>query len=289
MADVQQVRNGQQNYQFRKFDISNMCPNPSIAMIAKRGSGKSWTCRDILRTLSKRGIPGGMIIAPTDEMNTFYGDFFPDTYIHYKYKSEIIEKLLHRQTQMIEKQKQKQKEGKKLDPRVILLMDDCLSSKGSWSRDELISRLFFDGRHYQITYILTMQFPLGIQPELRQNFDYVFLFADDVGSSQKKLYEHYAGMFDSLDFFKHTLELMTKDFGCMVICNRGAREKLTDKIFWYRASDTPIGKIGCKEFNEFHQRKYDKDWKKKTKPLNLVELFKKKKNDKVVSVKLIPE
>ncbi len=63
-------------------------------MIAKRASGKSWVCRSILRHF--RDIPVGIIIAPTEKMANppFYSEFFPDTYIHYEYRSEIIEKLV---------------------------------------------------------------------------------------------------------------------------------------------------------------------------------------------------
>ena len=120
-------------------------------MIAKRGSGKSWVCRAIIQHLSH--IPGGIIIAPTDEMNCFYGKFYPDLFIHYKYKSEIIERMLYRQNAMIRKQKEKEKKGKKIDPRALLVMDDCLSSKGSWMKDEPIMKMFFDCRHYKVTYI----------------------------------------------------------------------------------------------------------------------------------------
>ena len=110
---------------------------------------------------------------------------FPDLFIHYKYKSEIIERILYRQQVIIEKRKKKKKFGKKVDPRAILVMDDCLSSKGSWMKDEPIMKMFFDGRHYKVMYILTMQFPLGISPELRGNFDYIFLLAEDFYSNQK--------------------------------------------------------------------------------------------------------
>ena len=70
----------------KKFCLDTMAQHASICMIAKRGSGKSWVCRDILQHFSD--VPGGVIIAPTDEMNCFYGKFYPDLFIHYKYKSE---------------------------------------------------------------------------------------------------------------------------------------------------------------------------------------------------------
>ena len=150
------------------FSLKNFVEHPAIVMIAKRGSGKSWVVRAILNHF--KNIPVGLIIAPTDRMSCFYGKFFPDTYIFYKYDSEIIERVLARQTAIIDKQKKK----KNIDTRCFVIMDDCLGQKGSWVRDEPIQELLFNGRHYHVMYILTMQFPLGITPELRSQFDYIF-------------------------------------------------------------------------------------------------------------------
>lgn len=242
----------------RKFNIKNMFINPAICMIAKRGSGKSWIVRDILKQY--KNIPGGIIISPTDEMSTFYGDFIPSAYIYYKFESDIIYRLLARQKKMIKKYKEKKSQGKKLDPRVFLVMDDCLSSKLTWIRDQQISKLFFDGRHYHIMYILTMQFPLGITPELRANFDYIFLLADNFTNSRKKLYEHYCGMFPSFNQFCQVFSALTQDFSCMVIVNRGQSNTILDKIFWYKAGNKEIGDLGCPQYNEFHNNNYDENW-----------------------------
>src|SRR5665647_150559 len=96
-------------------------------------------------------------------------------------------------------------------------MDDCLASKGSWMRDEKIKEIFMNGRHYKIMYILTMQFPLGIQPELRANFDYIFLLADDQQSNIKRMYDHYAGMFPTLDAFRQVFHQLTSNYGLSLI------------------------------------------------------------------------
>ena len=71
--------------------------------------------------------------------------------------------------------------------------------------------LLFNGRHYQLMYMLTMQFPLGITPELRCNFDYIFLLADDNTSNIKRMYEHYAGMFPDFNSFKQVFTQLTKN------------------------------------------------------------------------------
>ena len=253
----------------REFKLEWMVADPAIVLIAKRGSGKSWVVRSILEYLSKKGIPAGIVVSKTEHMNPFYSDFFPDTFIHPEYKTELFEKLLHRQEKMCQKYKEKLDHDKKVDPRAICVMDDCLASKGSWVNDKPISELLFNGRHYKLTYILTMQFPLGIKPELRLNFDYVFLLADDSNTNIKRLYDHYASMFPNLNAFKQVFEELTKDYGCMVIVNRGNRTNLLDKIFWYRADKTSATTFGGKQFNDYHNNNYDKDYKNKKKEFNI--------------------
>ena len=113
MTQTKNVRVGDSmSLPIKEFQLDSMCENPAIVMIAKRASGKSWVCRSILRHF--RDIPVGIIIAPTEKMASppFYSEFFPDSYIHYDYRSEIIEKLLFRQDTMIEKMKEKEKIGK---------------------------------------------------------------------------------------------------------------------------------------------------------------------------------
>ena len=61
----------------RQFKLSDIVDNASIMMIAKRGSGKSWITKAIMMHFSD--IPCGIVIAPTDRMNSFYNDFYPDT------------------------------------------------------------------------------------------------------------------------------------------------------------------------------------------------------------------
>ena len=278
-SNVKDVRvDGERSLPIKEFQLETMCENPAIVMIAKRASGKSWVCRAILKHF--KDIPVGIIIAPTEKMATpaFYSDFFPDTYIHYEYRSEIIEKLIYRQDKMIEKQQDKIKEGKLIDPRAFILMDDCLSKKGSWMKDQPIMELLFNGRHYRLMYLLTMQFPLGITPELRCNFDYIFLLSEDFYSNLKRLYDHYAGMFPTFDSFRQVFKELTSDFGAMVIVNRGSRTSFLEKIFWFKASNDPIGTIGCSQFIDYHNNNYDAEWKKKNKSLDIIDICAKKKS-----------
>jgi len=268
----------------KEFKLNNMCENPAIVMIAKRASGKSWVCRSILRHF--KDIPVGIIIAPTEKMANppFYSEFFPNTFIHYEYRSEIIEKLLYRQDTMLEKEIEKQKNGKIIDSRAFILMDDCLASKGSWGKDKPIMELLFNGRHFKLMYMLTMQFPLGISPELRGNFDYIFLLNEDFLSNQKRIYDHYAGMFPTFDSFRQVFKDITSDYGAMVIVNRGAKTTFLEQVFWYKAENESIGMIGCDQFKDYHKNNYDQNWRKKNKQFDIMEVTKKKSNIKQFTI-----
>lgn len=271
-----------------EFSLEEMCENPSILMIAKRGSGKSWVTKAVLYKFHK--IPTGVIISPTEKDNPFFSDFFPDTFIYYKYESNVIRKVLVRQKRILKKAREKKDMGKFIDPRAVVVMDDCLADKGSWARDPPIMDLLFNGRHRMITYILTMQYPLGIKPELRSNFDYVFLLAEDYISNMKKLYDHYAGMFPDFNSFREVFRQLTSDYGAMVIKNRGARANLFDKIAFYRAPnlDHIALEFGCKQFQKYHKENYNEEWEINQDKIDYDEyMFEKKRSKSKINVKKI--
>lgn len=240
-----------------EFKLESMVADPSIVMIAKRGSGKSYAVRDIL--YHHRHIPGGVVIAPTDGMNPFFKYFFPDLYIHYDIDSIILKKILARQTSMLDKRERYKKKNIKIDPSAILVMDDCLAAKKKWANDESIMTVLMNGRHYKLTYVLTMQTPLGITPDLRLNFDYVFLLKEDSQINHKKIYENYASIFPNLNVFKKAFVKCTEDHKCMVVDNRKPADNINEKIFWFKAADRKFT-FGSKKFKDYHKRHYDPNY-----------------------------
>ena len=253
---------GASRLRLNKFDIKKMEDHCTIAMIAKRASGKSYLTREIL--YHKRDIPTAIAISKTEKLNKFYGKFIPDLFIYNEFSTKILTSLYNRQGKLSEDNKKRSEDGKKLkDDRVMLIMDDCMSSKGTWVKDENILELFFNGRHHHIAFILTMQYSMGIPPEMRSNFDYIFLLAEDFISNRKRLYEHYAGMFPSFDIFQQVFTDVTENYGCMVINNRVHSKNITDKVFWYKAKEVPDFTLGSKRFKKYHKKNFDKEWNKR--------------------------
>lgn len=282
------IRYGGHSLKIKRFDIKSMPDNVTIAMIAKRASGKSYLTKEIL--FHKRDIPLTIAISKTEKLNKFYADFIPDIYIFDEYDNIILNKLYKRQSLMNEDNANKKKQGKKMkDPRTMLIMDDCMSSKGSWVKEQPISELFFNGRHHSLSFILTMQFPLGIPPEMRSNFDFIFLLADDFISNRKRLYDHYAGMFPDFNTFQQVFLDLTENYGCMVINNRIHSKDITEKVFWYKAKDTPNFTMGSKQYKKFHNKKYDKDWNKKIEVFDPASMISQKKRDTKFTIEKVKD
>lgn len=288
---TQNYKMGNESLQLKQFDMKSLIYddeggflNPRIAMIAKSGSGKSWVVRDIMYHVND--IPCGTVIAPTDRMNKFYNEFVPPAFTHHEYIESIVPNILKRQKIMLSINEERVKDGKKkVDPRTFLIMDDCMSSKHLWLKDPNILSIFNEGRHFQLTFILTMQYSLGIQPELRSNFDFIFLLGEDMYSNRKRLYEHYAGMFPNRDIFDQVFLQVTENYGCMVINNRVRSTDITKKVFWYRAKKTPKFMIGNKKYIKWNKSRFDEHYDKREQTIDLNSFCTKRKTN--IKVKLI--
>ena len=99
-----------------------------------------------------------------------------------------------------------------------------------------------------------MQYSLGIPPEMRSNFDYIFLLAEDFTNNRKRLYEHYAGMFPDFASFNDAFSVLTEDYGCMVINNKIHTTDITEKVFWFKAKETPNFTTGSKRYKKHHKK-----------------------------------
>jgi hypothetical protein len=257
--------------------------NPRICIIAKSNSGKSWVIREIMKKMND--IPAGVIIAPTDRLNKFYDSIFPSAFIHHEYRHEIMERLLKRQDMIIEKNNNRIKDAKKsLDTRVLFIMDDCMSAKKLWAEDPNFLSIMNEGRHRHITYILSMQYSLGILPEYRSQFNFIFLLAEDIRMNRKKLYEHYAGMFPSFELFESVFLQMTQNFGCMVIDNSSRSIDLTERIFYFKATEVKNFPICDSRFIDFHNSNFDPNHVKKDNIFDIHEYMMRKKTNVLVKV-----
>lgn len=242
----------------KKFDISTISNDSVVVFIGKRRTGKSFLVKDLL--YYHQDLPLGTIISGTESANRFYGNIVPGMFIHDDYDPQIIENVFKRQ-KMIRRKLDKEEETKgkgnsNIDPRAFLILDDLMFDD-TWIRDKNVRRLFFNGRHYFLTFLITMQYPLGIPPNLRTNVDYAFILRENNIQNRKKIYDNYAGMFPSFDMFCTCMDQCTENYECLVIKINASSNKLNDQVFWYKANSHEPFRLCTKNFWEA-QAEHDK-------------------------------
>ena len=240
------------NFTIKKFNIEmirDRCEidsrkSPMIVVIGKKDTGKSFLVKDILFH-AQNAFPVGTVISGTEVANEFFQHMVPSKLIHDKYKPDIVMNVIKRQLAIKTKRNQdKNSSGgnSHVDPRAFLILDDCLYDS-SWIREESTRYVFMNGRHIDLMTIITMQYPLGVTPNLRTNVDFIFILRETMIGNRKRIYENYAGMFPTFEMFCHFMDQCTENYECLVICNGVASNKLDDQVFWYKASDHPPFKM----------------------------------------------
>ena len=237
---------------FDMRDISFKCDQaegPVVVLIGRRDTGKSFLVRDLL--YYHQDIPIGTVISGTEAGNGFFSAHVPKLFIHDEYNTGIIENILKRQKAAL-KQIKKEKEIRNksnIDARAFVILDDCLFDN-KWTKEKMMRLLFMNGRHWKIMLIITMQYPLGIPPNLRTNIDYVFILREPYMANRKRIWENYAGMFPTFESFAQVMDQCTENYECLVINNNAKSNKLQDQIFWYKAQNHNSFRLGSKEFWE---------------------------------------
>lgn len=243
------------NLELAKFEMKAISfrpdenKGPVIVLIGRRDTGKSFLVQDLM--FHHQDIPIGTVISGTEAGNGFFAAHVPKLFIHDAYNTAIIENILKRQKAVLKQVKKEMDTYKKssIDPRTFVVLDDCLYDN-KWTKDVMMRLLFMNGRHWKIMLVITMQYPLGIPPNLRTNIDYVFILREPYIANRKRIYDNYAGMFPTFESFCQVMDQCTENYECLVINNNAKSNKLQDQIFWYKAQQHGPFKLGSKEFWE---------------------------------------
>jgi AAA+ ATPase superfamily predicted ATPase len=232
--------------QLNKFNIKKLNKHVGILIIGQRNAGKTHLTQHIMN--NKKNHYFTIITHKYNEPNTsiFYDSY--SSYLSYKdfnnsityneYDENIIKNVLDDSVKVV---KLKDKITKKDDNKRIkytvdnnmLILDDCITSK--IIRNDNMSELFFNHRHFNLSFIMCLQYPLHIPPEYRTNFDYIFMLNNNIRSTKKRIYEQYAGMFSTFEEFEHIFDDITnEDHKCLVIDQTIYTKNMNEKIFWYK-------------------------------------------------------
>ena len=219
----------------------------------------SWLVRDIF--YHHRHIPSGIVFSGTEEANPFFKDFIPDIFIHSEYNPDLVEAVMNKQKKNIRAAKELGiKDGKCPANNKFIVLDDMLHDAQKWKNDTTIKNIFFNGRHYNFLFILTMQYTNGIQPGLRSNIDYVFIFNEPSTTNRKKIYNDYCSSIPSFEIFCNILDACTTNHECVVVKTSTNSNVLTDSVFYYKAKSHSHFRAGHRKFWKYHKTNYNNNY-----------------------------
>lgn len=203
------------------FDLNTMVPNASILIIGEDSNDKNNLIQQLL--YHYKNIPGGAVVS-SEKRSEFYKHYFNNVYIHRESFSPNI--ILARQITLINKS-----QNSELDPRGFLLMDNYFSS--SDAEKQGIIEILMNGRHYKLTYVLSIKMPLGITSDLRTNFDYVFIMGDFGITSKVKIHRDYVSHFHCFNDFEKIYDECIEQYGAMVVDVRKTTDNMYQRIFYF--------------------------------------------------------
>ncbi len=190
-----------------------------------RNTGKSTLIQDIC--LSKAHlISCAQIFSGTEDSNQAYSSKFPPCCIYNKLDLQAMENFVTRQ-----------KIAKDWIPNnvwALQLVDDCADDT-SVLKKPIFQSIFKNGRHWNMIFILSLQYCMDILPSIRSNIDYTFILRESIQKNRKSLWENYAGIIPSFQMFEEIMNTITEDFTALVINNKSTSNKLEDCVFWYKA------------------------------------------------------
>jgi hypothetical protein len=230
---------------------------PTIVVIGKRGSGKSTLIADLMWYMRK--IPMFICMSGTEEGNGFYGKHMHPLLIHGEYKKDIVSSLIRQQK---DKLKKCLKAG--IDPTsrpdlgTGLLLDDCGFKNGLF-RQEDMRLLFMNGRHWKICFIVSLQYMMGIPPDLRTNIDFVFCLRENISANQEKLYKNFFGCFKKFSHFREAFEACTNNYECLVLDNTSKSTRVEDCVFYYKATPDRDYKLGSRDLWTYLNSRYKEE------------------------------
>ena len=207
----------------KEYEYNNRDNNTLI--IAKPGYGKTTLIKRLIRKINDAN------------KNVKFLVFCQMNDIDHKYDNMTESNVIIKETDNIEEQlekiitKQREAVNKKIHKKIVFVFDDCFGAK---KMPQIFKEMILNARPYHINIIMSMQYPFGLEPAIRQNFDVVFSGRDDYIPNLKKIYDHYFGIFPSHDIFNKVYTQLTEDYGFMVTRDKN---DTADYVRYYNSRD----------------------------------------------------
>ena len=230
-----------------KIHDSEYSGGSKIVIVGKPGTGKSTLIKGLLYS-KKHIFPVGMAMSGSEDTNHSFEQIMPSTFIYNEYNEEKIIEFIKRQ---------KLAKQYLSNPWAFLVLDDCTDDPKVFNK-RLQNALFKKGRHWNLMYLLSLQYAMDVKPAIRTNIDGIFILREPIESNRKKIYDNYASIIPTYEIFCELMNQLTEDYNAMYIHNAAKTNDWTECVYYWKAPTVPAGwKVGSPEYWNFHNQRYN--------------------------------
>ena len=222
-----------------------------LVVVGKPGTGKSSLIKGILYA-KKHIFPVGIAMSGSEDTNHAFAEIMPSTFVYNDYDDEKIKDFVKRQKLACQHLE---------NPWAVMILDDCTDDPRVFNTP-LQNALYKKGRHWKMMYLLSLQYAMDVKPQIRTNIDGIFILREPIESNREKLYKNFASIIPTYDIFCDLMDQLTEDYHCLYIHNTTRSNKWQDCVFYWKAVLPPNDwKFGCPEYWDFHNQRYNTDYK----------------------------
>ena len=205
-----------------------------VVCIGRRKSGKTVNIIDIFYK-KRNSFKMGLVFCGSKATVKLYEAHFPASFIYDGYHSDVVGAVIDKQERDVELNCAKP---------IFILVDDCMWAKKSLLADPNIRRLFMNGRHSLIFFVLSMQYAVDLPPSLRSQIDFTLLSREKNPQNRDRLYKSYNVCFRSFDQFDRCMMQCTLNHETFVLCNGSDTDSDNpeDNVFWWKSKFDPNGR-----------------------------------------------
>lgn len=224
-------------------DFSRLEKNATIALIGKRRSGKTTWAKTLVNHIYNNGLCNRFVVISGGKDNMAeWKRIVPGMFVHSKHDaSAVIKKLVAYQDK-----KSAYFTSKNMDTpvpyRVTIVIDDCGSDR-KFMNSAVIKDLMSNGRHYNVSVVLIVQYINQIPMENRDQMDYIGMLYTANTKGIKKIHDEYVNMC-SLKTFERLLSVTTQNRGLCWIDNTKNPTHVNEVVYFtrsdYELSEKPI-------------------------------------------------
>jgi len=251
------------NINIRNFNPRNIKLGTTIVISGKRGAGKSTIVKIISYYLSPK-IRMALLVSNTADKKRDFEQIIPPFLIFEQYQSSIFKNFIKNQSEFCEKYRK----NNTVKKHGLIIMDDVLAQTKKWKNDESLIEIFLEGRHSNITNILSIQDILGVPSSLRNNIDYLFITKEFRKERKKLIFDTFwPNNYGNYELFEKILMKCTEGYSTFVIDIKRTEKPnatLENTIFRWKPPDPkkiPPFKIGTRDLWNLNYKSYDEKWR----------------------------